>query len=67
MEEERVAVLNRMEDLQQKIKDLDNQMEECVGEVWCSRKCRGNVCVGGMDGFCGATRQLEESICRPAS
>ncbi|XP_048866998.1 pleckstrin homology-like domain family B member 2 isoform X4 [Brienomyrus brachyistius] len=37
MEEERVAVLNRMEELQQKIKDLDNQMEESVREMELER------------------------------
>lgn len=33
MEEERIQVLNNMEELEQKIKELDNQMEECAREV----------------------------------
>nr|XP_023652222.1 pleckstrin homology-like domain family B member 2 isoform X3 [Paramormyrops kingsleyae] len=37
MEEERVVVLNHMEELQQKIKDLDNQMEESVREMELER------------------------------
>ena len=33
IEEERIQVLNNMEELEQKIKDLDNQMEESIREV----------------------------------
>lgn len=33
MEEERIQVLNNMEELEQKIKELDNQMEESAREV----------------------------------
>lgn len=33
IEEERIQVLNNVEELEQKIKDLDNQMEESVREV----------------------------------
>lgn len=33
IEEERIQVLNNIEELEQKIKDLDNQMEESVREV----------------------------------
>lgn len=33
VEEERIQVLNNMEELEQKIKELDNQMEESVREV----------------------------------
>ncbi|XP_048851226.1 pleckstrin homology-like domain family B member 2 isoform X2 [Brienomyrus brachyistius] len=33
MEEERIQALNNVEELEQKIKDLDNQMEESVREV----------------------------------
>lgn len=36
IEEERIQVLNNVEELEQKIKDLDNQMEESVREVGCS-------------------------------
>ena len=33
IEEERIQVLNNIEELEQKIKDLDNQMEESLREV----------------------------------
>lgn len=33
IEEERIQVLNNIEELEQKIKDVDNQMEESVREV----------------------------------
>lgn len=33
IEEERIQVLNNIEELQQKIKELDNQMEESAREV----------------------------------
>lgn len=33
IEEERIQVLNNMEELEQKIKELDNQMDESVQEV----------------------------------
>lgn len=33
VEEERIQVLNNMEELEQKIKELDNQMEESAREV----------------------------------
>lgn len=33
MEEERIQVLNNMEELEQKIKELDNQMDESAREV----------------------------------
>lgn len=33
VEEERIQVLNNMEELEQKIKELDNQMEESAQEV----------------------------------
>lgn len=33
IEEERIQVLNNMEELELKIKDLDNQMEESIREV----------------------------------
>ena len=33
IEEERIQVLNNIEELEQKIKDLDNQMEESMREV----------------------------------
>lgn len=33
IEEERIQVVNNIEELEQKIKDLDNQMEESVREV----------------------------------
>lgn len=33
VEEERIQVLNNMEELEQKIKELDNQMEESSREV----------------------------------
>lgn len=33
IEEERIQVLNNMEELEQKMKDLDNQMEESLREV----------------------------------
>lgn len=33
IEEERIQVLNNVEELQQKIKELDNQMEESAREV----------------------------------
>lgn len=36
IEEERIQVLNNVEELEQKIKDLDNQMEESVQEVGSS-------------------------------
>ena len=36
IEEERIQVLNNMEELEQKIKELDNQMEESVREVGMS-------------------------------
>lgn len=36
IEEERIQVLNNVEELEQKIKDLDNQMEESVREVGAS-------------------------------
>lgn len=35
IEEERIQVLNNVEEVEQKIKDLDNQMEESIREV-CS-------------------------------
>lgn len=34
MEEERIQVLNNMEELEQKIKELDNQIEESAREVY---------------------------------
>uniref|UniRef100_A0A6Q2Y8S6 Pleckstrin homology-like domain family B member 1 n=1 Tax=Esox lucius TaxID=8010 RepID=A0A6Q2Y8S6_ESOLU len=37
LEEERIQVLNNMEELEQKIKDLDNQMEESIREVEMER------------------------------
>uniref|UniRef100_A0A6Q2XH45 PH domain-containing protein n=1 Tax=Esox lucius TaxID=8010 RepID=A0A6Q2XH45_ESOLU len=37
IEEERIQVLNNMEELEQKIKDLDNQMEESIREVSVER------------------------------
>ncbi|KAM4606354.1 pleckstrin homology-like domain family B member 2 isoform 4-T4 [Polymixia lowei] len=37
VEEERIQVLNNMEELEQKIKELDNQMEESVREVEVER------------------------------
>ncbi|KAG5268090.1 hypothetical protein AALO_G00208130 [Alosa alosa] len=37
IEEERIQVLNNMEELEQKIKDLDNQMEESVREMEVER------------------------------
>ncbi|KAL0994016.1 hypothetical protein UPYG_G00116790 [Umbra pygmaea] len=37
IEEERIQVLNNMEELEQKIKDLDNQMEEAIREVEVER------------------------------
>lgn len=33
MEEERIQVLNNVEELEQKIKELDNQMDESAREV----------------------------------
>ena len=33
MEEERIQVLNNMEEVEQKIKELDNQIEESAREV----------------------------------
>lgn len=33
VEEERIQVLNNLEELEQKIKELDNQMEESAREV----------------------------------
>lgn len=33
LEEERIQVLNNIEELEQKIKDLDTQLNESVGEV----------------------------------
>lgn len=33
IEEERIQVLNNIEELEQKIKDVDNQMEESAREV----------------------------------
>lgn len=33
IEEERIQVLNNMDELELKIKDLDNQMEESIREV----------------------------------
>lgn len=36
IEEERIQVLNNIEELEQKIKDLDNQMEESLREVDCT-------------------------------
>lgn len=33
VEEERIQVLNNMEELEQKIKELDNQVEESAREV----------------------------------
>lgn len=33
MEEERIQVLNNMEEVEQKIKELDNQVEESAREV----------------------------------
>ena len=33
IEEERIQVLNNIEELEQKVKDLDNQMEESIREV----------------------------------
>lgn len=38
IEEERIQVLNNVEELEQKIKDLDNQMEESVREVGAMRR-----------------------------
>lgn len=38
IEEERIQVLNNIEELEQKIKDLDNQMEESVREVDVTRQ-----------------------------
>ncbi|KAL4624883.1 pleckstrin homology-like domain family B member 2 [Arapaima gigas] len=37
IEEERIQVLNNVEELEQKIKDLDNQMEESIREVELER------------------------------
>ncbi|KAJ8276700.1 hypothetical protein COCON_G00084520 [Conger conger] len=37
IEEERIQVLNNMEELEQKIKDLDNQMEESIREMEVER------------------------------
>uniref|UniRef100_A0A8C6SU39 Pleckstrin homology-like domain, family B, member 2a n=1 Tax=Neogobius melanostomus TaxID=47308 RepID=A0A8C6SU39_9GOBI len=37
IEEERIQVLNNIEELEQKIKDLDNQMEESVREIEVER------------------------------
>lgn len=37
IEEERIQVLNNIEELEQKIKDLDNQMEESIREVCGAR------------------------------
>nr|XP_055037289.1 pleckstrin homology-like domain family B member 2 isoform X1 [Misgurnus anguillicaudatus] len=37
IEEERIQVLNNMEELEQKIKDLDNQMEESIRELEVER------------------------------
>lgn len=39
IEEERIQVLNNIEELEQKIKDLDNQMEESVREVGSAAQC----------------------------
>lgn len=39
VEEERIQVLNNMEELEQKIKELDNQVEESAREV--TRKSSG--------------------------
>lgn len=40
VEEERIQVLNNMEELEQKIKELDNQMDESLREVegWRERE-----------------------------
>ena len=43
-EEERVLVLNNMEELEQKVKELSNQMEESVREV----RGGGAARVGGL-------------------
>ena len=37
IEEERIQVLNNVEEVEQKIKDLDNQMEESIREVCSAR------------------------------
>lgn len=42
IEEERIQVLNNVEELELKIKDLDNQMEESVREVGASQRRRSS-------------------------
>lgn len=34
LEEERIVILNNLEELEQKIKDLNDQMDESSREVW---------------------------------
>lgn len=34
VEEDRIQVLNNIEEVEQKIKELDNQIEESAREVW---------------------------------
>uniref|UniRef100_A0A8C7P2U8 PH domain-containing protein n=1 Tax=Oncorhynchus mykiss TaxID=8022 RepID=A0A8C7P2U8_ONCMY len=47
VEEERIQVLNNMEELEQKIKELDNQMDESLREVGWSER---DVLERGMEG-----------------
>lgn len=45
IEEERIQVLNNMDELELKIKDLDNQMEESIREVG---QRGGDIMEGGI-------------------
>ena len=52
IEEERIQVLNNIEELEQKIKDLDNQMEESVREVERSAAYKHKRTPEQLDGVC---------------
>uniref|UniRef100_A0A674EPZ9 Pleckstrin homology-like domain family B member 2 n=1 Tax=Salmo trutta TaxID=8032 RepID=A0A674EPZ9_SALTR len=77
VEEERIQVLNNMEELEQKIKELDNQMDESLREVegWrereeaCLYACRPSVCVCvcqacvSLEAERARVEQLSQSVC----
>lgn len=51
VEEERIQVLNNMEELEQKIKELDNQIDESAQEVkrrqsliWFNNTSKSDIC-----------------------
>uniref|UniRef100_A0AAY4DRP4 PH domain-containing protein n=1 Tax=Denticeps clupeoides TaxID=299321 RepID=A0AAY4DRP4_9TELE len=58
LEEERIQVLNNIEELEQKIKDLDNQMEESIREVGVEQA----LLEGEQDSEMAQLQQEKESL-----